>query len=70
MKDICNNINKDDIINMANTHNFKYIEVSSKTGEGIRELFDMSLYMIKDPSRKLGKINNTNIIVSNINKCC
>lgn len=55
---------------MAETHNFKYIEVSSKTGEGIRELFDISLNMMKDPSRKLGKVQHSNIIVNNINRCC
>jgi len=70
MKNVCNNIDENDILNLVKINNLKYIEVSSKTGEGIRELFDISLNMMKEPSRNLGKLQKSNIIVSNINKCC
>ena len=70
MKDKCKNINKQDIENLIDKNNFKYIEISSKTGEGIRELFDLSLNMMKESHRNLGKIYTQNIIVKNINNCC
>lgn len=72
MKDICKNINEDDIDKLSKEHNFKYIEVSSKTGEGIRELFDKSLNMMIE--KKLGYEYRENFIMSNINgatnRCC
>jgi len=72
MKDICKNINFDDIDKLCRENNFKYIEVSSKTGEGIRELFNISLNMMIE--RKLGTEYKDNFVISNINvaknKCC
>jgi small GTP-binding protein len=68
MKDKCNNININDIINLCTQHNYKYIEVSSKTGEGIRELFELSLNIMNE--RNLGHINSKNFIFQKADKCC
>jgi small GTP-binding protein len=72
MKDICNNIDKQDIKDLCDKNNFKYIEISSKTGEGIRELFNTSLDMMIQ--RKLGTEKDTNILLNSIyntkNRCC
>ena len=70
MKDICNNIDINNIKNFAKMNDFKYIEVSSKTGVGIRELFDLSLNLMKEPTRNLGKIYKPNLIIKKINNCC
>lgn len=72
MKDVCNNIDFTEIDKLCKQNNFKYMEISSKTGEGIRELFDISLNMMID--KNLGTIRNKNFILSNVentkNKCC
>jgi small GTP-binding protein len=72
MKDVCNNIDFTEIDELCKQNNFKYMEISSKTGEGIRELFDISLNMMIE--RNLGIIYNKNFILSNVenvkDKCC
>ena len=68
MKDVCKNIDKNDIDDICTKYNYKYMEVSSKTGEGIRELFDMSLDMMTELN--LGHYKSTNLIVDKINTCC
>lgn len=68
MKDICNNINRDEIVDLYTKYNYKYIEISSKTGEGVRELFDLSLNMMNN--RDLGHYQKTNFIAEKVNTCC
>jgi small GTP-binding protein len=72
MKEVCNNIDFTEIDELCKQNNFKYMEISSKTGEGIRELFDISLNMMIE--RNLGTIRNTHFILSHVenakDKCC
>ena len=72
MKEVCNNIDFTEIDELCKQNNFKYIEISSKTGEGIRELFDISLNMMIE--RNLGIIRNKLGVLSSVenvkNKCC
>ena len=48
MKENCLTINYDDIKEFAKENNYKYYEVSSKTGEGIKQLFDSSMIVMDD----------------------
>jgi small GTP-binding protein len=69
MKTKCKNIDQHELEEFIELHQYKYYEISSKTGEGIRELFDSTLRILVD--RKLGKDEKTilNSYVPNI-KCC
>lgn len=46
MKDSCLNIDIDEIKKFAKENNYKYYEVSSQTGEGIKQLFDSSMFLM------------------------
>ncbi len=53
MKSKCKNINKTELDEFITFNQYKYYEISSKTGEGIREFFDASLRLLVD--KNLGK---------------
>jgi Ras family. len=69
MKSKCKNINQKELEDFITLNQYKYYEISSKTGEGIREFFDASLRILVD--RKLGKDDKRTIndYTKNI-KCC
>lgn len=48
MKEHCLNINNEEIKEFAKENNYKYYEVSSKTGEGIKPLFDSSMLIMDE----------------------
>ena len=53
MKSKCKNINQNELEEFIALNQYKYYEISSKTGEGIREFFDASLRLLVD--KNLGK---------------
>jgi small GTP-binding protein len=69
MKSKCKNINQKELEDFITLNQYKYYEISSKTGEGIREFFDASLRILVD--RKLGKDDKKTLqqYTQNI-KCC
>ncbi len=70
--DMKNNTVSDAEINeLVQKHNYKYIEVSSKSGEGIRELFDRSLnaLMELDLFKEENK-RGLNLIKPSKSMCC
>ena len=69
MKSKCKNINEKELQEFITFNNYKYYEISSKTGEGIREFFDASLRILVD--RKLGKDEKKTLNHYTQNfKCC
>jgi small GTP-binding protein len=74
MKNKCKNIDMNDIKNFAEENNYKYFEISSKTGEGIRELFDQTLKIMIDNDLGKPEIENNKVILNTnplkILKCC
>ena len=62
MKNSCKNINESDIDEFAKENNYKYYEVSAKTGEGIKELFESTLKIMIH--NNLEKDENKNINLS------
>ncbi len=69
MKAKCKNINQEELNEFINLNQYKYYEISSKTGEGIREFFDSSLRILVD--KKLGKDEKRTLNYFDRNiKCC
>jgi small GTP-binding protein len=69
MKSKCKNINDKELEEFIRFNQYKYYEISSKTGEGIRELFDSTLRILVD--KKLGKDEKRTLQSYSPNiKCC
>ncbi len=69
MKSKCKNINQNELDEFINLNQYKYYEVSSKTGEGIREFFDSSLRILVDKNLGKDEKRTLNDYTKNI-KCC
>ena len=78
MVNICKNINKLEVEEFIKENDYKYYEVSAKSGEGIKELFmdTVKLMIYNNLERK--ETSNINLLSSSIsylsnpfkNKCC